>query len=493
MNTAASMNSPQRGIDRRDFLKVSGAGLAAAALATGVGRAASQPQGAASASRPNILFIWTDQLTRSAMSHAGNPHVHTPAIDSLARQGVVFDRAFSGNPLCTPSRTSWITGQHSHRTTVTYNAVQHGIACAPISPLFKAAGYDTGYVGKWHIPHDAHDHEWHGFDFVRHARNNSLDPDLPAACAEFLSEPRTKPFFLVASFVDPHDICEWARMESGIKDTFKNGSIPPPPPPEACPPLPANFGIPDGEPEVIRQMQAGSVPTYPTVGWPEGNWRQYLWAYYRLIELVDRRVGEILATLRQTGQDENTVIVFASDHGNGSASHQWHQKTIFYEECIGVPFIVRPPFCPRAGTRDAENLVSMNLDFFPTVFDYAGITPPAGLPGRSVRPLVEGRAGAVGHGFIVGQDDLSADDKVSARIYGRMLRTSRYKYIRFSAGRRREQFFDVALDPGEMTDLSQDPRHTKEIERHRRMLDDWFVSAGDPFPNPVCPEDQPAV
>jgi choline-sulfatase len=479
-------------VDRRDFLRLGGAGLAAALLpSAGRGQESAlktPPAAAPSDGRPNILFIWTDQLTRSAMSHAGNVGLRTPAIDSIARQGVVFERAYSNNPICVPSRTSWITAQMSHRTTVTFNTDRHGIAVPPMSRLFKAAGYDTGYVGKWHIPHPATDLEWHGFEYVRHARANRLDPDLPGACDEFLRRKRSKPFFLVASFVDPHDICEWARMESGIKDEFKNGSIPPPPPPDECPPLPANFAIPVGEPEVIRRLAEAAPTTYPTVHWPEGNWRQYLWAYYRLIELVDSRIGLILQTLRDAGLDENTVVIFASDHGDGTAAHHWGQKTLFYEEVVGVPFIVRPPRCARAGARDASSLVSMNLDFFPTVFDYAGIAAPSRLPGRSVRPLVDGSPGASGHDFIIGQDDLAPQDR-SGGVYGRMVRTGRHKYIRFSAGRRREQFFDLALDPGEMSDLTDDPAHREELERHRAILDRWMEREGDPFPNPVCAED----
>jgi len=480
-------------VGRREFLRLSGAGVAAALLpSSGRGqspRADSLPPVGSSDTRPNILFIWTDQLTRSAMSHAGNVHLRTPAIDSIARQGVVFERAYSSDPICVPSRTSWITAAPSHRTTVTFNTPTHTIAVPPVSRLLKAAGYDTGYVGKWHIPHPAADSEWHGFDYVRHTRANGEDPEVPGACIEFLQQKRTKPFFLVASFVDPHDICEWARMESGIQDRFKNGSIPPPPPPALCPPLPANFAIPAGEPEVIRQMEALAPTTYPTVHWSEDNWRVYLWAYYRLIELVDSRIAKILKTLQDSGLDDNTVIIFASDHGDGTSAHHWNQKTLFYEEVVGIPFIVRPPRCATAGVRDGSNLVNMNLDFFPTVFDYAGIAAPPGLLGRSVRPLIERAPGATGHEFVVSQNDLAPVSGESGRVYGRMLRSGRYKYVRFSAGHRREQFFDLGLDPGEMNDLTENSAHRSELERHRAMLDGWMKREGDPFPHPICAED----
>ena len=490
---AAPQPAARNAIDRRDFLRLGGLGLTAAMLPAAARAAdeAPKPQSAPSGGdgRPNILFIWVDQLTRSAMSHAGNVHLRTPAMDSIAREGVVFERAYTSDPICVPSRTGWITGSPSHRTTVSFNCPRHGIAVPPLSPLMKAAGYDTGYVGKWHIPHPATDMGWHGFDYVRHAKANELDPFVVGDCTEFLKTKRSKPFFLVASFVDPHDICEWARMEAGIQDRFKNGEVPRPPPPDQCPPVPDNFPIPAFEPEVIRQLKALNPNVYPSAGWDEGMWRQYLWVYYRLIELVDSRIAQLLKTLKDEGLDDNTLIVFASDHGDGAAAHHWNQKTVFFEEVVGVPFIVRPPKCPRAGVRDASNLVCMNLDFFPTVFDYAGITPPAGLLGKSVRPLVEGVPGATGHDFVVSQNDLAPISGQSGKVYGRMVRTKRYKYARYSTGLHPEQLFDTGLDAGEMNNLVENPAYAGELARHRDLLDTWMKREGDPFPNAICAED----
>ncbi|MCF3651504.1 sulfatase family protein [Synoicihabitans lomoniglobus] len=430
-------------------------------------------------SRPNILFIWTDQQSAHAMSNAGNPWLHTPAMDELAAQGVTFKQTYCSDPICVPSRASWLTGQMPHRTGVTFNTEEGGVVGAPLSRRFAEQGYDTGYVGKWHIPHAPDDKAWHGFEFTRHMRNNRLDPDVLPACNEFLRTPRDHPFFLVASFLNPHDICEWARLAAGGPDVLPNGQLPPAPPPEACPPLPDNFEIPAGEPDIIRTMQARGPKLYPTVGWPEGRWRQYLWAYYRLIERVDAQVGAILQTLRETGQDENTVIVFSSDHGDGAASHRWNQKTLFYEEVAKVPFIVRPPACARAGQRDDHSLVNLNLDFFPTVFDYAGLPATPGLPGRSVRGLIEGQPGATGHPFVISQNEITNIYGASEGVYGRMLRTARYKYVRFSTGEKREQLFDLTDDPGEMQDLVTKTSHTDVLAEHRTLLDDWMRREDD--------------
>lgn len=465
-------------MNRRGFLTSAGASALVSTLAARDAAAARE-----ASARPNVLFIWTDQHGASAMGNAGNARLRTPAMDALAREGVAFDRAYCSNPICVPSRTSWITGCMPHETTVTYNAREHDIAVPAVSRLMREHGYDTGYVGKWHIPHDLADHAWHGFDYVRAAEPKGTDPLVPAACDEFLRRDRDRPFFLVASFVNPHDICEWARWLDGQEETLPNGPLPRPPAPDDCPPLPANFDIPAAEPAVIRRLQTlASARTYPTRGWDAGRWRQYLWGYHRLIEMVDAGIGQVLASLQASGADRDTLIIFSSDHGDGAAAHGWNQKTLFYEECARVPFIVRPPGGGGLGRRDAQNLVNANLDFFPTVFDYAGVPIPAGLAGRSVRPLVEGRVGARGHPFVVSQNDLAPIAAQSGGVRGRMVRSPRYKYVRYSEGENPEQLFDLDLDPGEMRDLKFDPAHRLILEEHRHLLDGWMAARQDPFP-----------
>ena len=173
--------------------------------------------------RPNVLFIWTDQQAAKAMGNSGNRWLNTPAMDELAAQGVTFEQTYCSDPICVPSRSSWLTGLMPHQTGVTFNVEEGRVAGTPLSRAFCEAGY----VGKWHIPHPANDAAWHGFDFTRHMRNNRLDPDVLPACHMFLRTPRENPFFLVASFLNPHDICEWARFVSDGPDELPNGLCPP--------------------------------------------------------------------------------------------------------------------------------------------------------------------------------------------------------------------------------------------------------------------------
>lgn len=423
--------------------------------------------------KPNILFIITDQHTADVMSCAGNTDVSTPAIDSLAQHGVRFTRAYVTHPLCIPSRASFMTGKmpsqcrdnvQDHRTLGTH---------------MKQGGYDTGYFGKWHIQptrETRNNPEWHGFDTID---TRGLDPVKTENSIAFIKQKRDQPFFMISSFMNPHDICEWARIHSGREDEMENGDIGPAPDPSQCPALPANFNPPDNEPEVVRKRlvsnERARTFAHPTSNWTEDDWRQYRWAYCRLVELVDREVGKLLNALEETGQLEDTLIIYSSDHGDGNGAHRWNQKVVLYEEAVRVPFIVSWKGHTQAGV-SSEALVSMNLDLLPTCSDFAGITLEEALQGRSVRnQVMDSSQPDQGHPFVVSETKLFGD------VMGRMLTSKRYKYIVYSQGKNPEQLFDLQNDPGEMTSLAYDPKYRDELIRHRTMLSDWTHAIGDPF------------
>lgn len=474
---------------RRDFLRTSL--LAAAAASTSTAPAAPSHQAPrppirAIQKRPNILVISTDQQFAEAMSCAGNPHVHTPAIDRIAREGMRFNRAYCTNPICVPSRASYMTGLYPHENKVTFNVNEHELVGACGASAFRDAGYDTGHVGKWHIPRSIHDQEWSGFNFVAAARNNRVDFDIPEQAVSFIKQKRDQPFLLFASFVNPHDICQWARIASDMKDDLPNGDIPQPPPPSECPGLPANFEIPAFEPSVVRQHQhqPGNNGTYPTRHWggPEdGRWRQYLWAYYRMTEKVDAYIGQVLDALRETGQEENTAIVFFSDHGDGLASHRWNQKTLFYEESARIPFIVSWKGRTVPGSLNHSRLLNLGPDLFPTLYDLADIPCPEAMTGLSVKNTACGDQSAPGHPYIVCQNNLHPAYGQKG-VDGRMVRTPRYKYIRYPSGQHPEQLFDLDLDPGEMNSLVYSSSHRPILEEHRALLNRFITEKGDFFP-----------
>lgn len=468
-------------MNRREFLASTGAAVAASTLTQ-----AAFGQTSKRDDRPNLLVIMTDQQSADMLSIAGNSNLHTPAMDSLARKGTRFTKAYCTNPICVPSRASFLTGTMPHVNGVNFNTNDetYGPKTAPLTMEFKKAGYRTGYVGKWHIPRSIHDSDWNGIEVVKHPKGNYVDFLIPDGCSEFLAERagEKEPFMLVASFVNPHDICETARILSGIDDEFKNGQIPPFPDPDRCPDLPFNHAIPKDEPEVIRKHQRlpGNSRTYPSYDWEEDRWRQYRWAYARLVELVDHQIGKVLELLNTYDVADNTVIVFTSDHGDGNGCHKWNQKTLLYEESAGVPFIIYDPRNPVDQVVDRERLVSMGLDLFPTLMDYADIEQPAGLMGFSARPD-SWKVQQKSHSYIVVENDLHPEYGESGNVYGRMIRTADYKYICYSEGKNHEQFFDLVDDPGETHNLANDPAHRMELDHHRKLLLSYIQKTDDFF------------
>lgn len=471
-------------IPRRTFLQ--GAALALGGT-VGLKGALTAPR-----KRPNILVISTDQQFADAMSCAGNPHVHTPAMDSLAARGVMFERAYCSNPICVPSRASYMTGLMPHETGVRFNAnqVTPPMKGECLGRYFRDAGYATGHVGKWHIPRPITDQAWSGFDYLAAVRNNRVDPEIPGAAETFLRQDRgDQPFLLFTSFLNPHDICEWARLASGIDTPLPNGPIPPAPPPGECPPLIANHRLPTSEPSVIREHQAmpGNRGTYPTRTWggtEDGRWRQYLWAYYRMTEAVDAHIARILKTLKEIGEEENTVIVFFSDHGDGMGAHRWNQKTLFYDEVARVPFIVAWPGRTKPAGRERGRLVNLGTDLAATLFDFAGIPQPAGLRGLSVKSFALGERDGPRHDYVVSENNLHPGYGSEGEHHGRMVRTARHKYVCYNGGENPEQLFDLELDPGEMTNLAGSPDHADLLRQHRELLGAYIRETHDYFPGP---------
>ncbi len=424
---------------------------------------ASFASAADSASLPNVLIITTDQQSVDAMSALGNEWVKTPNLDSLAAQGVYFRRSYTVYPLCSPARASLHTGRPPHEIGVDHNnmAIDQNI---PISgEVFLAAGYDTGYAGKWHIP-DAYPSDGiAGFEVLNNTtRNNKLAVDVDEAtkdvAVEFLGRKREKPFLLVVSFINPHDICLPAGGSPLLDQLWERYQ---PAPGAKLPPLPENF-----------DTTAGASPALAArarhADWDETQWRKYRYAYYRMMEDVDAQIGQILAAIQKAGAEDNTLIVFTSDHGEGQGSHRWTGKMMFYEEEAAVPLLVS--FKGRTPERiDREHLVS-TVDVLPTICDYAGIEPPAAIRGASLRGVIE-NAEESGHEYVV--SEMAGASGGPGRSF--MVRTRQYKYMAFPAagGEPSEMLFDMETDPGEMKNLAGEASLAGQLGRHRQLLAEW--------------------
>jgi len=429
--------------------------------------------------KPNILFIITDQQFADAMScRMGGEFINTPNMDHLAQTGTLFTRAYSPNPLCMPARSSIFTGRYPHETRVTQNASPRGgldageFVC--LGSYFRHAGYDAAYSGKWHLCFDTKDTHAHGFEVLAGKDAGGYDAGVAAGAVKFLARPHDRPFVLVASFLNPHNICEWARRLAGREQKLTCGEIGTPPPLDQLPPLPANFAPPKNEPDgmtLMRRAYQVDDGMFPVAGFTAEDWRKQRWGYYRMIEKVDAEIGRVLAALRQAGLEDNTLIVVTADHGECAGSHGFNQKTVLYDESARVPLIIARK--GRTSGRTSDKLVNTGVDILPTMLDFAGLEIPTKLPGRSLKPLVLDQPVSSWRDYIVVENHLAqagSVDGMRPEMQGRMVRTDRYKYCVFTRGNRRESLVDMQADPGETTDLATDPKYREVLLQHRRLL-----------------------
>jgi len=307
---------------------------------------------------------------------------------------------------------------------------------------FRQAGYRTVYGGKWHL-YGNQKGVVRGFDLISSetALGARMDAPLASKCGDWLRQSPRNPFLMVASFMNPHDICQWIRDHKGSR-SYSDVSL--------FPPAPANMAADHLEPAyMLHHRTSGYDLMSQGVGiasqWTADDFRLYLHDYYRLVEDVDRNIAALLRALTESGLAQNTVVAFASDHGEGMGSHRWVQKAAFYEESVRVPLIFSAPFLPRRSRRDFASLASL-IDIFPpsatspalprhlVVWDISRtLSNPAAPPDRS--PYGTGifrRAGRQAACFAPSN-----------------------KYIAFNGGARPEQLFDLSNDPGVTRNLDQ--------------------------------------
>lgn len=430
---------------------------------------------------PNILFVMTDQHFADAMScRMGDQYINTPAMDSLAKRGMVFTKAYVSNPLCMPARNSIFTGKYPHQTGVTKNS-RGGMDPTKFTCMgthFRTAGYDTAYFGKWHLVFDAANVEQHGFEVIRDVKRMKMwDRQIQISATEFLSREHDKPFLAVVSFHNPHDACELARGQ-----ILPGGPIGEVPPPEKCPPAPANLAPPLGETDSMALLRKGyhASRMFPVGEFSVDQWRQQRWGYYRLIEKVDAELGLVLDALRKGGHEDNTLVVFTSDHGECAGAHRFNQKTVFYDESARVPLIVTFKGKTKAGTSNA--LVNTGIDVIPTLCDFAGIDLSGDLTGRSLRKIATGDQPVEWRDHIVIQNHMGQSGtmgKFRPETQGRMVRTERYKYSVYDYGNQRESLIDMQEDPLESTNLAGLSKFRDVLIQHRNILKEFGEAHDD--------------
>jgi len=448
------------------------------------------------AERPNIILIYTDQQHANMMSCAGNPYVKTPAIDYLAGNGMRFTRAYTVNPVCVPARIGMMTGRFpSEFRDITGNLVRANggnkrfggaseeVIRTLLPAYMKEAGYDLFYGGKTHLPADLHPDK-NGFTMYE---SHPKTP-LAEASAKIIRErkPGDKPFFMWANFISPHDICYMALRGYGFADRgkpAKNRGIE-----ETnivalmnrsaridtdeflerhCPPLPPNHEPQIGEPEAISALLAKrDFRGYARENWTDADWRLHRWIYARLTEEMDSDVQLILDALKESGLEQNTLVIFTSDHGDMDAAHRMEHKTALYEESANVPFIAMWKGHIPAGVVNSNDLVSTGLDFLPTVADYAGNPDAKADPrGRSLRPLFEGR-----------KVDWRENLGVESQIGWMLVDSEGHKLIEydFVSEKIETQLLDLKADPYETRHFPREDGNAKTWAKLEKALNEWF-------------------
>ncbi|NLS97942.1 MAG: sulfatase-like hydrolase/transferase [Planctomycetaceae bacterium] len=453
------MPSAKHTSNRREFLK---AAAGSGALAAGLSQPARAAQvSALGGSKPNFLFIICDQLGLDAIAAHSCPDVHTPNIDRLVRRGATFSESHSTNPVCSPARSSMFTGRMPVETGVISNNRAIHPSCPNMGQWLDQAGYESYYCGKWHLPH-GYPTDIVGFNVlpVGQGQGDLVDTVVSRWSESFLkSRNSRKPFCFVASLMQPHDICYWAiqgprLVPEKLPFDLLAGKLPELPP--------NNKSRPKAPAKLDRMAYQG---------FSDDQWRYYLYIYYRQVEMVDAEIGRILDALEDSGRADNTIVMLTSDHGDGRGRHSHVQKWYPYDESVKVPMIVSCPGKIAEGLADGEHLVS-GLDVMCTMSDYAGLDAPPHSQGRSLRPLLERKP--------TGWREFVSSEH---HIEGRMLRTERYKYVRYS-GDPVEQLFDIKADPWEMTNLYDDAKLADVVRDHRKMLDAWEASLKPVEPMP---------
>jgi arylsulfatase A-like enzyme len=466
---------------RRTALK----SLMAGAATTPLSRAFSfgltaNPSG--SGRRLNILFIMVDQLHHRALSGLGNQEVRTPNIDRLIKSGTVFETCYCSSPVCMPCRSTMLTGRMPSETGVWINTahqksrgrVERDIPT--IGAWLKSqGGYETIYAGKYHVP-QCHTYSIPGFEVINAGlehRGEPGDAGTARASESWLynyASDQSAPFFMICSLVNPHDVCQWLSLNT-THDPDRLERYPHIEQVAKQPDLPANFPVAVlSESSTQINIRTKQQPT--AGGWQENDWRYYMWAYYRQVEMVDAQIGRVLDALEETGLDKNTLVVFTSDHGEGLGEHQMVRKGYLYDSATRVPLIFSMPGTVPSGKINTESMTGI-IDLVPTFCDFAGVPIPPGLNhAQSLCPVLIGEQKAPFRPMVVTENNDPARNRPTAAAAGRQLRTGKYKYITYF-DQSVEQLFDMENDPGETVNLALSDTYQAVLESHREMLREW--------------------
>jgi len=479
--------------------------------------------------RPNIVFIITDDHAYQALSAYDNKLIKTPHIDRLATEGMLFQKAFVTNSICSPSRAVALTGKFSHLNSVRDNLDVFDTTQVTFPKLLQKAGYETAIYGKWHLKSEPN-----GFDFweVLPDQGHYYHPELLTQNGEIKAKgyvtdvvtdkailyldslrSKDKPFMLMYNHKAPHR--EWWPSMHDLED-FKYKKIPIPETlfdeykTKSNASKDAEMRIADHmalsadnkvAPEILEKLNYEEF-----LGWYKGayterfnrlnddektQWQKVygpindeflknspkgqaltLWKYQRymedylgVIKSVDRNIGRLLDYLDENNLTENTMVVYTSDQGFFLGEHGWFDKRFMYEESFRTPLLIRYPNLIEAGSVNAD--LVQNIDFASTVLDVAGADIPSDMQGLSLKPLFKGDNSNWRDALYYHYFEYPGIHMVK-RHYG--VRTDRYKLIRFYYDIEAWELYDLENDPQELNNVYDDPSYADvQTKMHERL------------------------
>jgi len=451
---------------------------------------------AVAADKPNVLFIAVDDMNNDLGCY-GHPTVKSPHIDRLAAAGVRFDKAYCQFPLCSPSRTSIMTGLRPDETRafdLKYHFRTHLPDIVTLSQLFKNHGWFTARVGKiyhYGVPGEIGTNglddapSWNerinpkGRDkdeehlIINHTPRRGLGSSLSLLRAgggdeeqtdgmvatetiRLMEKHKDAPFFLAAGFYRPH--CPYVAPEKYF-DLYPLDRVP----------------APQGPFEHMKRVPGPALSfcqPWPWFGVTAEQSRESLQAYHATISFVDAQVGRLLDALERLGLTERTIVVFWSDHGYHVGEHGLWKKQSLFEGSARVPLIIAAP--GRAGNGKASPRTVELLDLYPTLADLAGLDPPGHLAGASLKPLLDRPEAAW---------DRPAFTQVwRGRFAGHSVRTERFRYTEWDGGKLGAELYDYQNDPGELNNLAEDPQHSATLKTLKAMVRKNWENEYKPIP-----------
>ncbi len=444
------------------------------------------PFGLAQGRPRNVLFVLSDDLTSRALACYGNPICQTPNIDRLARESMLFERAYCQYPLCAPSRASLLCGRLPDTTKVLTNGPDFRSALPDVvtlPQLFKNNAYQAIREGKMYhmgVPGTVGTDRWQdapswthngspqgkeqhsrgegrnltpkigqgvAMHYVRTAdASEQADFDAANRVIAHLEKHRQDPFFIGLGFVRPHV----PFVAPGkFFDLYPLERI-------------RNFPNPPGDLDDIPEMGRVAKNNWDHMGMSEEERRVALQSYYAATSFMDEQLGRVLDALERLGLRENTIISFASDHGWGLGEHTHWQKMSLLEESAKVPLLISAP--GRRGWGQRSRALVESLDLYPTIASLAGLQAPADLDGKDLTPLLQNPRAKV--------RDYARSQITTAQVDGRAVRTERFRYIRWRAkgGEVAEEFYDHRKDPGELRNLVKGGGEERALAAHRRLV-----------------------